>query len=67
MVKIILNGKEKMIEEEKNIYQFLESVHIDTQRTVIKLNDIILGKSRYSSTILKDGDRIDVIPVMGGG
>ncbi len=67
MVKIFLNGKEMIIEEGKSVLEFLESIHLDTQRTVIQLNDIVLGKSLYSSTFLKDGDRINVIPVMGGG
>ena len=39
----------------------------DPKRVAVELNLDILPKSQYESTVLKDGDSVEVVSFVGGG
>jgi sulfur carrier protein len=65
-VHIIVNGEEKIITE-MPLLQFLESLGIDPRRVAVELNLEIVSKSTYETTVLHDGDRIEIVHFIGGG
>lgn len=60
-LKIILNGKQI---EASSLAEILAGFkgHI-----AVVINDEIVSKALWNSTILKDGDKIEIIELVGGG
>ncbi len=64
MVKI--NGEEKNAVG-KAVAEYLSESGCDIKRVAVELNGDILPKSRYESTLLQDGDSVEIVSFVGGG
>jgi sulfur carrier protein len=50
-----------------SVAALLEAVGIDARRVAVELNLEILPKTDYGSTLLQEGDRLEVVHFVGGG
>ena len=64
MVKI--NGAE-LKAAGRTVAEYLTENGYDTKRVAVELNGEILPKAQYVSTILQDGDSVEVVSFVGGG
>ena len=64
MVK--LNGEQLELAG-KAVTEMLNDNGYDPKRVAVELNLDILPKSQYESTVLKDGDSVEVVSFVGGG
>lgn len=64
---IIVNGKEIKLTEDTTVAEYLEQNQYQVKRIAVELNGDILPKYSYSDTMLKDGDRLEVVTFVGGG
>ena len=64
MVKI--NG-EAVDAAGQSLTLYLASAACNPGRIVIEYNEEILPKEQYETTVLADGDRVEIISFMGGG
>ena len=64
MVK--LNGEQRELSG-KTVTELLNENGYDPKRVAVELNLEIVPKSQYDSTILKDGDSVEVVSFVGGG
>ncbi|MDO5589984.1 MAG: sulfur carrier protein ThiS [Lachnospiraceae bacterium] len=64
---ITVNGNEIKLEEATSVQSYLESAGYQMKRIAVELNGEILPKYEYSDTMLKDGDRMEVVTFVGGG
>ena len=51
----------------KTISEYLAETDYDPARIAIEQNGTIVPKAQYDSTILSDGDVIEVVSFVGGG
>tara|TARA_B100000941_G_scaffold211362_1_gene154908 strand:+ start:736 stop:945 length:210 start_codon:yes stop_codon:yes gene_type:complete len=69
-MKIKVNGKEKDIELENEkalLSNALEFLGYKPNTIVVELNDLIINSKKWDSKILKDGDRLEIVSIVGGG
>lgn len=64
MVKI--NGESFDIDG-KTLSEYLETTNYDSKRIAVERNGDIVPKSKYSETVLSDGDCVEVVSFVGGG
>jgi len=64
---IILNGENKQVPDNVTIGGLLEHLKIQPERVAIELNMEIVKKSMYASTVVKNGDSVEVVSFMSGG
>lgn len=64
---IIVNGKEINLTEDTTVAEYLEQNQYQVKRIAVELNGDILPKYSYSDTMLKDGDRLEVVTFVVGG
>ena len=64
---IIVNGKQIQLTSEMSVADYLEQNNYQIKRIAVELNEEILPKYSYSDTMLKDGDRLEVVTFVGGG
>lgn len=50
-----------------SVWEFLKSRGYKKMYIAVELNNEILPKQNYESTILKDGDILEVVSFVGGG
>jgi sulfur carrier protein len=67
MAKIQLNGKNITIKKNISISHLLKQYKLNERKIAIELNKKILSRQKYSKTILKNRDKIEVVYFIGGG
>ncbi|MDD5795524.1 MAG: sulfur carrier protein ThiS [Oscillospiraceae bacterium] len=63
---ITING-EKLEKSEIRLSDYLAEKKYKTERIAVELNGEILPKSQYETTVLKDGDKAEIVSFVGGG
>ena len=69
-MKIRVNGEEKKIEiNNKNplLSKTLELMGYKPNTIVVELNNFIVNSKKWDDVILKDGDILEIVSVVGGG
>ncbi|MEI6696946.1 MAG: sulfur carrier protein ThiS [Bacteroidota bacterium] len=67
-MNIILNNtSENIAENEISIAQLLVLKNFIFKMLVIKVNDQVIRKQEYETTIVKDGDHVVVLHLVSGG
>ena len=51
----------------KTVSEYLATTAYDPKRIAVERNGDIVFKSQYDDTILKDGDRLEIVSFVGGG
>jgi thiamine biosynthesis protein ThiS len=64
---ITLNGEKKDVPDGLTVSGLLELLNIQHQRVAVERNEEIVKKVVYVSTVLNDGDALEVVSFMGGG
>ena len=65
MVKI--NGKEAADVCGMTVSQYLSANNYNPTHIVVELNEEIIKRDTYDTTVLKDGDVVEILQFMGGG
>ena len=69
-MKIKVNGKEKNIklENEKALLSStLELLGYMPNTIVVEVNDLIINSTKWDKKILKEGDSLEIVSIVGGG
>ena len=69
-MRIKVNGKEKNIELENEkafLSSTLELLGYRPNTIVVELNDLIINSLKWENVILKEGDRLEIVSIVGGG
>ena len=64
---ITVNGKQIQLTSEMSVADYLEQNNYQINRIAVEMNEELLPKYNYSETMLKDGDRLEVVTFVGGG
>ena len=64
---ITVNGVKRTLEQPLSVTEYLEKNQYVPVQVAIELNDQILARELYESTILKEGDVMEIVSFMGGG
>jgi thiamine biosynthesis protein ThiS len=66
-VIVRVNGEKKEIGAGLTVAQLLGELAIRPARVVVELNRDVLSREAHGTTILKDGDQIEIVQFVGGG
>lgn len=66
-MKIHINGKPEYLAPGMSIENLLAARSLDTACVVVELNRAIVKKEYFGSTVLKDGDVVEILRFVGGG
>ena len=69
-MKIKVNGKEKDIElkdEKALLSSTLKFLGYKPNTIVVEVNDLIVNSKKWDNKILKDGDTLEIVSIVGGG
>ncbi len=66
-MKIRVNGEDKEIADGLSLARLLEEWQIRPGRVVVELNRDIVSRDAHGSTLLKEGDALEIVHFVGGG
>ena len=69
-MKIKVNGKEKNIELENEnalLSRTLDLLGYKSNTIVVEVNDLIINSTKWGDEVLKEGDRLEIVSIVGGG
>jgi sulfur carrier protein len=67
-MKILLNNREEQFEAEiLSVSKMLELKKFSFKMRIIKINDMLIPRDNYDSTLIHDGDRVQMLYLMSGG
>jgi len=69
-MKIKVNGQEKYINtKERNItlYDTINSLGYKPNTIVVELNNLIVNFEGWAKENVKDGDKLEIVSIVGGG
>jgi len=66
-VLIFVNGSERAIEAGSSLTEIITAMRLEGRRIAVERNEIIVPKSAYSSVVIDQGDRLEIVHAIGGG
>ena len=70
-MKLLINGEERTFANperaEFTLTALIESLNMKSDRVAIELNREIAPRGRWPQTLLKNGDRLEIVQFVGGG
>ena len=66
VIVVNVNGTERDIAG-KTVSEYLAEASYDIRRIAVERNGDIVFKSQYDTTVLEDGDHLEVVSFVGGG
>lgn len=67
MVTIEFNGTEEEVDDTTTILDLLERSGVEPRYCAVEVNLEIVPRAHYASHCVKEGDRIEVVTLVGGG
>jgi sulfur carrier protein len=64
---LIVNGSPMEVEEALTVEGLLQALGVRREYTAVAVNREITPKRAYVDTVLKDGDKVEIVRPMGGG
>jgi len=66
-VNILLNGEPREEPAELTVAQLLARLEVPARGIAVELNQQVVPRSRHAEQKLRDGDRIEIVSLVGGG
>ena len=63
---VLING-ERLPAEGKTAAEYLCSAGYDPQRVAVERNGEIVPRAQYDAVIFQEGDRVEIVRLVGGG
>lgn len=64
---LLLNGERREVTDGSSLAQLIANLGLAPERIAIELNQSVVRRSEWTTTELREGDRIEVVHFVGGG
>ena len=68
-MKIRVNGEERFIQSNKSIslYETIKLLGYSSNTVVVELNRLIINSEEWEDKYIKNGDKLEIVSIVGGG
>ena len=66
-IAIQLNGREHEVLEGRSVAELVAELELRPGMVAVELNGSLVTRERRESTILRAGDQVEMVTIMGGG
>ena len=66
-MQIHVNGERRELKDESQLSDLLQELSLAPERVAVELNHEVVRRSDWPNTILKEGDRVEIVHFVGGG
>jgi thiamine biosynthesis protein ThiS len=66
-MRIQINGEEREFERELPLAELIQHLSLPAERIAVELNRHVISRKQWPATLVKDGDRLEIVHFVGGG
>ncbi len=66
-MKIVANGKVTEVAEGTSLQEFVLGRKTQAEGVIAELNEKVIRRDMWTGTVLADGDRLELVSLVGGG
>ena len=66
-MQIQVNGEQRELTDELRLSDLLSELSLAPERVAVELNHQVVRRNEWPNTILKEGDRGEIVHFVGGG
>ncbi|HUW55012.1 MAG TPA: sulfur carrier protein ThiS [Planctomycetota bacterium] len=66
-MKLQVNGEARELEDGLTLARFIAGLELGKVRVAVERNFDIVPRDQYVDTVLRDGDRLEIVTFVGGG
>ena len=68
-MKIRVNGEERIIQSSKSISlnETMKLLGYSSNTVIVELNNLIINAEGWKNEYIKDGDKLEIVSIVGGG
>ncbi len=66
-MKIVVNGEQREADEPLTVAQLLATLQLRSEQVAVEINLKILDREDFLTWNLHDGDKVEVLSLIGGG
>ena len=66
-MNIVVNGVARQVEEGTTVAALVQSLDVTAPHVAVELNLEVVPRAAHRETVLRDGDRLEVVTLVGGG
>ena len=67
MIQVTVNGKAHRFERPVEVAALLSTLDLVGKKVAVERNGEIVPRSAHASTVLADGDQLEIVVAVGGG
>ena len=67
MIQIELNGEAKEIDDNSTVASLVAELSLPNRGLAVEVNYEVIPRSKHPDVILKSGDHIEIVTLVGGG
>jgi sulfur carrier protein len=66
-MKIMFNGEARELKSDTTVAALLRELNINPNRIAVEVNLTIVPRSQQEGYLLRDGDHLEIVTLVGGG
>ena len=68
-MKISVNGEEKLFQsyESISLNETIKLLGYSSNKVIVELNKLIINSDEWKNKFIKDGDKLEIVSIVGGG
>jgi len=67
LLQLFINGDSKQFSDNLSLADLILQLELPAVRIAVELNRVVIRRGEWSSTILREGDRVEIVHFVGGG
>ena len=66
-MRLEINGERRELAKGLSLQELVQFLKLKPEQVAIELNQVVVRRAEWASTLLKEGDRIEIVHFVGGG
>jgi thiamine biosynthesis protein ThiS len=67
LIAVQINGKQVELEQPTRLLDYLDHLGVNPRAIAIEHNGVIIERADYEQTVLRAGDVVEIVRMVGGG
>lgn len=66
-MRVTINAVEESIPDNLSVADLLVRLKVEPLRAAVEINENLVRRATWTQTIVRDGDRVEIVTLVGGG
>jgi thiamine biosynthesis protein ThiS len=66
-LRVYVNGEPRELSAPLSLAELITQLDLPAARIAVELNRVVVRRNEWSTTVLQDNDRIEIVHFVGGG